>query len=114
MVEVINWNDKKFLNKLVPIHEIKHSLIKNFEDNINLRLLLIREKGDNNVNFLIKPNCEGLKYKKNCLLIKDETLFNIEINVKNLPDVWSGELLIESKGLVKKIPISFEKISNTH
>lgn len=115
MVLLLDWTEKVVFEKNKQVNSVKHAILKGDEESFVLKWALLPEDEEKKARFFITPKQKGISFPNNVILKnKDLPEFRMCIVSKLIPDKWTGELNIESSGIVKKIPLEFEKLAMFH
>jgi len=104
MIQLLNY-DEKLLGNIVEINSIEKKF-NNFDENIELKLSILDNfKKIDSLKTSIFPENKAISME----LKRISKVLNLNIDVKKLGKNWSGDLILESNGFIKKIPIEFRK-----
>lgn len=110
MVCLLDWNDKAVFNKKTIINSIAHSLSEGDEENVALKWFVLNDENEKKASFYLTPKHKAVSFTNQVFFKSgNEGLFEMTVKRELLPNKWLGELNVESGGVVKKIPVTFEK-----
>lgn len=104
MIQLLNY-DEKLLGKHVEVNIIEKKF-NNFDENVELKLSILDNfKKIDSLKASIFPENKAINTELKLI----SKVINLNINVPKLENTWSGDLILELNGFIKKIPIIFNK-----
>ncbi len=110
MVCLLDWNDKEVFNKKTVVNAIEHSLSKGDGENVALKWFILNDENEKKASFSVTPKNKAVSFTRQVFFKSGgKSVFEMIVKKELLPDKWLGELNIESGGVVKRIPVFFDK-----
>lgn len=98
---LVDYDGNNFLNEIEVINKISYKLTEEIDEICELKFNVLNKDGE--VNFSIFPSVNFIS-----LTYKEDNL-SIHVDVYSMPKKWMGELVLNEEGIIKKIPLYFEK-----
>jgi hypothetical protein len=103
MAVLLDYNDYFFLNKDSIINDKSLSFYPH--ETANLRFA-IKGSTSKKISFSINPLINALSFNPEAI-IKDSDIFELKISASLLPNIWSGDLIINDAGIITIVPLNF-------
>ena len=101
MVTLVDYESNNFLNEIKVVNKISYKLNEEIDEVCELKFSVLNQDGK--INFSIFPSVDFIS-----LTHKNDNL-SVHVDVFSMPKKYLGELILDEEGIIKKIPVYFEK-----